>query len=166
VTDSVILSRFNARLSLFGTFGAIIGCGWRLDLHQLGVDCHDVDLHLSTQSTFQFHVVSISAGVVGHVLGTHSESQVRALFAVFALGFTAIALEMVFLNLHAWQLREPLRLNPRKRAMTFHQVIGFRVGIGILSFLLGLCLPRAQIEWSGWIYFSILVLVPLHQSLL
>ncbi|PYL20095.1 MAG: hypothetical protein DMF44_15305 [Verrucomicrobia bacterium] len=49
----------------------------------------------------------VSGGRVGHVLGAHSEPQVRALFAVFALGFTAIALEMVFLNLRAWELREP-----------------------------------------------------------
>src|SRR5437660_8275392 len=53
----------------------------------------------------------LSGGRVGHVLGPHSETEVRALFAVFALGFTAIALEMVLLNLRAWQLREPLRLN-------------------------------------------------------
>jgi len=53
----------------------------------------------------------LSGGRVGHVLGAHSESQVRALFAVFALEFTAIALEMVLLNFRAWQLREPLRLN-------------------------------------------------------
>src|SRR3954465_2311172 len=46
----------------------------------------------------------LSGGRVGHVLGAHSEPQVRALFAIFALGFTAIALEMVFLNLRAWQL--------------------------------------------------------------
>ena len=52
----------------------------------------------------------VSGGRVGHVLGAHSESQVRAVFAIFALGFTAIALEMVLLNLRAWQLREPLRV--------------------------------------------------------
>jgi hypothetical protein len=40
----------------------------------------------------------LSGGRVGHVLGAHSESQLRALFAIFALGFTAIALEMVLLN--------------------------------------------------------------------
>jgi uncharacterized membrane protein len=62
----------------------------------------------------------LSGGRLGHVLGAHSESQVRALFAVFALGFTAIALEMVLLNFRAWQLQEPLRLNARERAMTFH----------------------------------------------
>src|SRR5256885_2879251 len=77
----------------------------------------------------------ISGGRVGHVLGAHSESQVRALFAVFAFGFTAIALEMVLLNLRAWQLREPLRLNARERAMTFNEVTGWSipVGVGIIS---------------------------------
>ena len=108
---------------------------------------------------------SLSGGRVGHVLGAHSEFEVRALFAVFALGFTAIALEMLLLNLRAWQLREPLRLNPRERAMTFHEVAGWSipVAVGLVSLLLALCLPRAQIEWSGWIYFSMVILVPLHR---
>jgi uncharacterized membrane protein len=108
----------------------------------------------------------VSGGRVGHVLGAHSEWQIRALFAVFALGFTAIALEMMSLNLRAWQLREPLRLNTRERAMTFHEVTGWSipVGVGIVSLALALCLPRTQIEWSGWIYFTMVILVPLHRA--
>ena len=107
----------------------------------------------------------LSGGQVGHVLGAHSESQVRALFAV-ALGFTAIALEMVLLNLRAWQLREPLRLNARERAMTFNEVTGWSipVGVGLVSLVLALCLPGTQIQWSGWIYFSMAILVPLHRA--
>src|SRR5438445_341810 len=73
----------------------------------------------------------LSGGRVGHVLGPHSETEVRALFAVFALGFTAIALEMVLLNLRAWQLREPLRLNARERAMTFREVTGWSIPVGV-----------------------------------
>ena len=109
---------------------------------------------------------SLSSGRVGHVLGAHSESQVRALFAVFALGFTAIALEMVLLNLRAWRLREALRLNTRERAMTLHEVTGWSipVSIGVLSLLLALCLPREEIDWSGWIYFSMIILIPLHRA--
>jgi hypothetical protein len=109
---------------------------------------------------------SLGGGRVGHVLGPHSETEVRALFAVFALGFAAIALEMLLLNLRAWQLREPLRLNVRERAMTFREVTrwGVPVGVGIISLLLALCLPRTQIEWSGWIYFSMAILVPLHRA--
>src|SRR5213596_776112 len=108
----------------------------------------------------------LSGGRVGHMLGAHSESQVRAVFAIFALGFTAIALEMVLLNLRAWQLREPLRLNARERAMTFNEVTGWTipVGVGLVSLVLALCLPRTRIEWSGWIYFSMAILVPLHRA--
>jgi hypothetical protein len=108
----------------------------------------------------------LSGGRVGHVLGAHSEWQVRAVFAIFALGFTAIALEMVLLNLRAWMLREPLRLNAHERAMTFHEVTGWSipVAVGIVSLVLALSLPRAQIEWSGWIYFSMAILVPLHKA--
>jgi hypothetical protein len=108
----------------------------------------------------------LSGGRVGHVLGAHSESQVRALFAVFALGFTAIALEIVLLNLRAWQLREPLRLNTQERAMTFHEVAGWSVpvGVGLVSLILALCLPRTLVQWSGWIYFSMAILVPVHRA--
>src|SRR4030095_14776332 len=108
----------------------------------------------------------LSGGRVGHTLGPHSDAQVRALFAVFALGFTAIALEMVLLNLRAWQLREPLRLNARGRARTFHEVTGWSipVGVGLVSLVLALCLPRTQIQWSGWIYFSMVILVPLQRA--
>lgn len=37
----------------------------------------------------------------------HTPAQARTLFAVYALGFSAIALEILLLNLRAWQLREP-----------------------------------------------------------
>src|SRR5216110_1918881 len=104
----------------------------------------------------------LSGGRVGHRLGAHSELQVRAVFAVFALGFTAIALEMVLLNLRAWQLREPLRLDTTERSITFNEITGWSipVGVGLVSVVLALCLPRTQIEWSGWIYFSMAILVP------
>jgi uncharacterized membrane protein len=108
----------------------------------------------------------LSGGRVGHTLGPHSESEVRALFTVFALGFTAIALEMVLLNLRAWQLREPLRLNGREKSITLQEVTGWSipVSVGIISLVLALSLPRDQIEWSGWVYFSMAILVPLHKA--
>jgi uncharacterized membrane protein len=108
----------------------------------------------------------LSGGRVGHALGAHSESQLRSLFAVFALGFTAIVMEVVLLNLRAWQLRKPLRLNAREELITLYEVTGWciPVGIGIASLVLALTLPREQIEWSGWIYFSMVILVPLHSA--
>src|SRR6184192_1267829 len=73
----------------------------------------------------------LSSGRVGHTLGAHSESQVRSLFALFAIGFTAIALEVVLLNLRAWQLREPLRLNARERLITLYEVTGWSIPVGV-----------------------------------
>jgi hypothetical protein len=107
----------------------------------------------------------VSGGRVGHMLGAHLESQVRVLFALFAVGFSAIALEMVLLNLRAWQLREPLQLNQRERAITRNEVSGWSIPlfIGVLSLILALSLPIDYIEWSGWVYFSMAVLVPLHK---
>jgi uncharacterized membrane protein len=108
----------------------------------------------------------LSDGRVGHPLGSHSESEIRAVFALFALGFTAIALEMVLLNLRAWQLREPLRLDARESSMTLQEVTGWSipVGFGIISLVLALSLPITDIAWSGWIYFSMAILVPLHKA--
>jgi hypothetical protein len=109
----------------------------------------------------------LSSGRVGHTLGAHSESQVRSVFAVFALGFTAIALEVVLLNLRAWQLRQPLRLNTRETLITLYELTGWSipVGVGIISLVLALTLPPEQIAWSGWVYFSMVILVPLHAAL-
>jgi uncharacterized membrane protein len=108
----------------------------------------------------------LSGGRVGHTLGAHSESQVRALFAVFALGFTAIAIEVVLLNLRAWQLRQLLRLNAKERSITLYEITGWcvPVGVGIISLILALTLPGEQIAWSGWVYFSMAILVPLHSA--
>jgi hypothetical protein len=50
--------------------------------------------------------------------------------------------------------------------MTFHEVTGWNipVGVAIISLVLALFLQRQHIEWSGWIYFSMAILVPLHRG--
>lgn len=108
----------------------------------------------------------LSDGQVGHKLGAQTASQARALFALFAIGFTAIAGEIVLLNLRAWHLREPLRLNERERLTTWHEIMGWSmpVCVGVISFLLALTLPIQQVAWSGWIYFSMAILGPLHSA--
>jgi uncharacterized membrane protein len=50
--------------------------------------------------------------------------------------------------------------------MAFNEVTGWSipVGVGVISLVLALCLPATQIQWSGWIYFSMAILVPLHRA--
>ena len=70
----------------------------------------------------------------------------------------------MLLNLRAWQLREPLRLNTRERLLTRGELKGWSipVGVGIVSLILALTLPRANLAWSGWVYLSMAILVPLY----
>ncbi len=108
----------------------------------------------------------LSDGRLGQALGLRTDAQARAIFAIFAIGFTAIALEILLLNVRAWQLREPLRLNGRERLITRQEIAGWSVPaiVGFISLVLALILPIEEIAWSGWVYFSMAILVPLHSA--
>jgi uncharacterized membrane protein len=104
---------------------------------------------------------------VGQTIAVRDNEQVRQLFAVYALGFATIALEVMLLNLRAWQLREPLRLNERERAITRVEIGGWciPIGVGLTSLILAMTMPPNQIAWSGWIYFSLAILTPLYSRI-
>lgn len=107
----------------------------------------------------------LSEGRLGQPLGVRTEAQSRAIFSIFAIGFTAMAVEILLLHLRAWKLREPLRLNARERSMTRADMAGWSTPttIGIIALVLALTLPASRISWSGWIYFSMAILVPAHK---
>ena len=107
----------------------------------------------------------LSDGQFGQSLGMRTETQARSIFSIYALGFTAIALEILLLHARAWQLREPLRLNDREKFLTRQGVVGWSIplGVGMVAVVLARTLPRGQIFWSGWIYFSMAILVPAHK---
>ncbi|MFN2508918.1 MAG: TMEM175 family protein [Chthoniobacterales bacterium] len=106
----------------------------------------------------------LSDGYVGQKMGLRSEGQARAIFSLYAIGFTANALGILLLNLRAWRLREALRLNAHERTITRGEVTGWCLpaAVGMLALLLALSLPVDQIAWSGWVYLSMAILVPLH----
>jgi hypothetical protein len=107
----------------------------------------------------------LSNGQVGQPFSLHTaESQARTIFAIYALGLVAISAEILLLNLRAWQLREPLRLNALEKLVTRGELTGWSipVSVGIASLILALTLPAEQIQWSGWVYSSMAILVPLY----
>jgi uncharacterized membrane protein len=107
----------------------------------------------------------LSSGEIGQPFSLQTtESQARTIFAIYALGLIAISAEILLLNLRAWQLREPLRLNERETLVTCGELSGWSipVSVGIVSLVSALTLPVEQIQWSGWVYFSMIILVPLH----
>ncbi len=109
----------------------------------------------------------LTDGAVGRPMGATTAEEVRQIFALFAAGFTTISVEILLLNLRGWQLREELRLNDHERTLTRREVAGWflPVAVGLISLGLALLLPIRFIAWSGWIYGSLAVLVPLHRAL-
>src|ERR1700737_4197749 len=107
----------------------------------------------------------LSNGQVGQPFSLHTtESQARAIFAIYALGLIAISAEILLLNLRAWQLREPLRLNSRERLMTRGELTGWSipVSMGIVSLVLSFTLPIEEIAWCGWVYFLMAIMLRVH----
>jgi uncharacterized membrane protein len=107
----------------------------------------------------------LSNGQVGQRFSLHTtETQARAIFAIYALALIALSAEILLLNLRAWQLREPLRLNARERLMTRGELTGWSipVSVGIVSLIFSFLLPIEQIAWCGWIYFLMAVLLRAH----
>jgi Endosomal/lysosomal potassium channel TMEM175 len=109
---------------------------------------------------------SLTGHAVGQAVTAQTDGQIRALFAIYALGFTTISLEILFLNLRAWRLREPLRLNDREKWMTRGEISGWSVpsAVGLVSLILAVSLPINRIGWSGWVYLTLSFLVPLQRG--
>jgi uncharacterized membrane protein len=107
----------------------------------------------------------ITHGQMGQPLGMRTQAEARSLFSIYALGFSAIALEILLLHWRAWQLRAPLGLNERERILTRAEMSGWTIplGVGLVALILALTLPTDSISWAGWIYFSMAVLVPAHK---
>src|SRR6266480_1142827 len=107
----------------------------------------------------------LSSGHVGQPFSLHTtESQARTIFAIYALGLIAISAEILLLNLRAWQLREPLRLNERESLVTRGELTGWSipVGVGIVSLVSALTLPAEEIAWCGWVYFLMAIILRVH----
>jgi Endosomal/lysosomal potassium channel TMEM175 len=107
-------------------------------------------------------------GHLGQRLSLHTtEAQARAIFAIYAVGLIAVSAEIFFLNLRAWQLREPLRLDARERVMTRGELIGWSIPItvGIVSLVFSFVLPTEQIAWCGWIYFVMVIMLRVNAFL-
>jgi uncharacterized membrane protein len=107
----------------------------------------------------------LTAHAVGQVVTAETDGEVRALFALYALGFVAIAVEILLLNLRAWRLREPLRLNDHEKSLTRGEVAGWSVpaAVGLVSLILALSLPMKHIGWSGWVFMSLSFLTPIQR---
>lgn len=110
----------------------------------------------------------LSEGRLGHPLGVRTADQARAIFSIYAIGFTTLTAAILLLYLRAWKLRGPLQLNEREQALTRGELRGWSLPltIGIIALVLSIVLPERHLNWCGWIYFSMAILVPIHRRLI
>ncbi|MEO6872878.1 MAG: hypothetical protein ABI233_11750 [Chthoniobacterales bacterium] len=97
----------------------------------------------------------LSDGRLGQNYGPSTKAQARAVFSSYAIGFSAIAIEIMLLNLRARQLREALRLNERERFVTLGALTGVEypgVDRGP-SLVLALTLPCANSDGAAGLTF-------------
>src|SRR5437868_9566324 len=82
----------------------------------------------------------LSNGALGLPLTVETIGQGRGLFAVYAIGFSALALGIWLLNWHAWRRRSALRLDQREQRLTRNELWGWSVPlcVGLASLLLAL----------------------------
>lgn len=108
----------------------------------------------------------LTNGQAGQPFSLHTtESEARAIFAIYALGLIAISVEVLLLYLRAWQLRDPLRLNSREQFITRAELSGWSipVAVGMVSLIFSYTLTIEHIDWCGWIYCSMFVLFRVHR---
>lgn len=93
--------------------------------------------------------------------------DLKGLFVVYGLGFTAMCGAIVLLNLHAWRLREALELDPSERRKTKDEIAAWIIvgGAGLLSALLAAVLPAAWTPLAGWTYALLAIVMPLFSKL-
>ena len=92
-------------------------------------------------------------------------SQIGALFVVFGVGFSLMAVLIVVLNLIALRRRVSLAMNQREILVTRGTVLGWGLVTltGLISTFLAMALPEDSKPLSGYVYWSLIVTFPLSR---
>ena len=92
-------------------------------------------------------------------------SQIGALFVVFGVGFSLMAVLIVVLNLIALRRRVSLAMSQREILVTRGTVLGWGLVTltGLISTFLAMVLPEDSKPLSGYVYWSLIVTFPLSR---
>jgi hypothetical protein len=90
--------------------------------------------------------------------------ELHDIFAIYGIGFVAMALVIIGLNANALHLRHGLDLDPLERFITRSEIRAWSIlaGVGTLSAGLALALPVTGLMLPGWVYMLLPVLMPAH----
>ena len=93
------------------------------------------------------------------------ESEMGALFVVFGVGFSSMAVVIVILYLIALRRRVSLAMNQREIRATHEAVLGWGLVTltGLIQTLLAMTLPADLKPDSGYVLWSLIVTIPLSR---
>lgn len=113
-------------------------------------------------------MMSWIGGMTGLPLGSgaqriEAETDFNRLFVIYGIGFVAMCLTLLLLNLHAWRRREALELDAVERHLLRAEVGAWLIvaSVGMLSVLVGLLVPAGWLGAPGWAYMILPVAMPL-----
>lgn len=94
--------------------------------------------------------------MVNGTLGADA-SQVRILFVIYGVGYSAVFFVLALLYLHAWSRRSELALDRLERSRTARSVADHlaMVIVGLSSMILAMILPKNWVGIAGYFYFII-----------
>jgi uncharacterized membrane protein len=101
-----------------------------------------------------------SLGGIGRMTG----SQLHGMFAIYAVGFIAMCLIIVLLNVHAYRRRAQLELDEVEQLDTRAEMGAWLLvaSAGVLSLVLALATAPRQIMLPGWAYMILPVMMPIY----
>ena len=87
-------------------------------------------------------------------MGFAGPQDVTTMFAVYGLGFVAMSLSLLLLNVHAWRQREALELSEVEALDTAGEAViwGILAATGALSAAVALLTPPTLLGLPGWVY--------------
>lgn len=114
---------------------------------------------------FTLSVASLSGGRVANTsLGLESLEQLYGTFAIYGVGFVAMAPTLVGLYAHAYRRREQHRLDALERLETRSGMGAWLLltAVGTLSVGLALLTPPSRLALPGWVYMLLPLQMPLY----
>jgi uncharacterized membrane protein len=113
-------------------------------------------------------MMSWIGGMTGLPLGSgaqriEAETDVNRLFVIYGVGFVAMCLALLLLNLHAWRRRATLELDAVERHLLRAELGAWLIvaSTGMVSILVGVLAPASWLGAPGWAYMILPIAMPL-----
>ncbi len=89
--------------------------------------------------------------------------DVNHMLVIYGIGFMAMSITIVLLNLHAWRRRDELELNRVERIETRVELGIWRIlfATGLLSTVIAAAFPDVT-PIAGWVYAPLGIVIPLY----